>query len=60
MTMMALSWSKKLSALLRAITSRHNGDFYCLNCLRSFSTKNKLEFHKRVCENKYFCNLIFD
>ena len=25
---------KKFSALLR-ITSNHNGDFYCLNCLHS-------------------------
>ena len=26
---------KKLSALLRGITSKHNGDFCCLNCLPS-------------------------
>ena len=24
---------KRLSALLRGITSNNNGDFYCLNCL---------------------------
>ena len=24
---------KDLSALLRGITSTHNGDFYCLSCL---------------------------
>ena len=34
---------KKLSALLREITSKNNGNFYCLNCLHSFRTKNKLE-----------------
>ena len=39
---------KKLSALLRGITSKSNGDFYCLNCLHSFRTKNKLELHKRT------------
>ena len=33
---------KRLSALLRGITSKNNGDFYCLNCLHSFRTKNKL------------------
>ena len=55
---MALSCSKKLSALLREITSKHYGDFYCLNCLHSFTTKNKLKSHKRVCENKNFCNII--
>ena len=34
---------KKLSALLRGITSKHNGNFYCLSCLHSFARKNKLE-----------------
>ena len=48
---------KNLSALLRGITSK-NGDFYCLNCLHSFKTKNKLESHKKVFENKDFCNVI--
>ena len=27
-------------------------DFYCLSCLYSFRTKNKLESHKKVCEKK--------
>ena len=51
---------KKLSALLRGIASKYNGDF-CLNCLHSFRTKNKLELHKRVCEKKDFfkCNYAF-
>ena len=49
---------KKLSALLIGITSKHYDDFYCLNCLYSFRTENKLESHKKVCENKYFCNVI--
>ena len=42
---------KKLSALLRGITSKHVGDFYCLNCFHSYSTKDKLKKHKDVCEN---------
>ena len=29
-----------------------------MNCLHSFRTKNKFELHKRVCENKDFCNVI--
>ena len=33
-------------------------DFVFLNCLHSFRTKNKFEPHKRVCENKDFCNVI--
>ena len=50
--------TKKPSALLRGITSKKNGYFYCLNCLHSFRTKNKLESHKKVSENKDFCNFI--
>ena len=46
---------KKLLALLRGITSKHYGDFYCLNCLHFFGTKNKLEEHKRISGNKDFC-----
>ena len=52
---MTLSCSKKL---LRGITSKHHGDFYCLNCLHSFQTKIKLESHKEVCENKDFYNVV--
>ena len=32
---------KKLSALLRRITSKHHGDFYCLNFLHFFATEKK-------------------
>ena len=53
---MALPCSKKLSALLRGITSKHPGDFYCLNRIHSFATGKKLESHKKVCENNVFCN----
>ena len=48
---------KKLSALLRGITSKHFGDFYCPNCLHFFRIKNKLESQKKASENKDFCNL---
>ena len=44
--------------MLRRITSKNNDDFYCLSCLYSFKTKNKLETHKKVCENKDCCNEI--
>ena len=46
---------KKLSTLLRRITSKHHGDFYCLNCLHSCRTENKLKSHKKRCKNKDFC-----
>ena len=49
---------RKLSALLHGITSKHKGDFYCLNCLHSFRTENKLKYHKKVCENKDFCGIV--
>ena len=32
---------KKLSALLRGITSQHHDNFYCLNCFHSFATKKQ-------------------
>ena len=47
---------KNLPGLLRGITSSHKEDFYCLNCFRSYRTKNKLEAHKKICENHYYCN----
>ena len=52
-----MALSCKLSSLLRGITSKHLGDFYCLNCFHSFATENKLQLYKRASENKDFCNL---
>ena len=49
---------KKISTLLRGITSKNNGEFYCFICFHFLRTKNKLESHKKVCENKDFCNVI--
>ena len=46
---------KKLSALLKRITSSHKGDFYCLNCFHSYSTENKLKRHENVCKNHDYC-----
>ena len=47
----------RLSGLLRGITSSHNGDFYCLNCFRVYTTKNKLKAHKKICENHDYCHV---
>ena len=33
---------KDLLALLHEITSKHKGDFDCLNCLHSFRTENDI------------------
>ena len=48
---MVKSGVKGLSVLLRRITLNHNGDFCCLNCFHSYSTKNKLEKHEWVCND---------
>ena len=49
---------KKSSALLRAIMSKNNGTFCCLNCLYSFRTKIKPESLKKLCQNKDFCGAV--
>ena len=48
---------KKLSTLLYEVTSKYMGDFYCLNCLHSFRTENKLKSHEKVCKNKGSCEI---
>ena len=39
---------KNISGLLRGITSNHNGDFYCLNCFHSYTSKRKLKKQKSM------------
>ena len=39
---------RRLSALLRRITSNHNGDFYRLNCLHSYRTKNMVTAEEKT------------
>ena len=46
---------KSLPGLLKGITSNHKEDFYCLNCFCAYTTKNKLEEHKKICENHEYC-----
>ena len=49
---------KKLSALFRGITSNNNGDFYCINCLHSYRTENKLKRHENACKNYDCCYVV--
>ena len=50
---------KRLSALLRGITSKHQGDFYCLNCLHSFATFCcKINFNEKLCKKKDLCGIV--
>ena len=46
---------KRLSALLKGISSNHVGDFYCLNCFHSYRTKNKVKKHERVYNDHDYC-----
>ena len=48
---------KNLSGLLKGVTSNHNGEFYCLHCFHSYSTKIRLEAHKKICENYDYCHV---
>ena len=44
-----------LSGLLQGNSSNHRGDFYCLNCFNSYTTKNKLKEHEEICNNHNSC-----
>ena len=46
-----------LSVLLQGNSSNHRGNFYCLNCFNSYTTKNKLKDHEEICNNHNSCNI---
>ena len=46
---------RSLYVLFCKIISNNEEDFYCLNCFHSYSTKNRLNKHKDVCENHDYC-----
>ena len=48
---------QNLSALLRGKSSNHHGDFYCLNCFNSYSTKNRLKEHEELCNKHDSCHI---
>ena len=39
-----------LSTLFRGKTSKHDGDFYCLNCFCLYRKENKLKKQKKYVE----------
>ena len=52
--------NKKLSGLLKGITSNHDGDFYCLNCFHSYTkttTKKDLKSIKGYVKTMIFCHV---
>ena len=54
---LSLSCSKLL-VLLRKAISKNTDDFYCLNCLHSLRTQNKIKSHKKIYENKDLFGII--
>ena len=40
-----------LYGLLLGNSSNHKGDFYCLNCFNSYTSKIKLKEHEEICNN---------
>ena len=46
-----------LSALLQGNSSNHEGDFYCLNCFNSYTSKNELKEHEEICNNHDSCRI---
>ena len=49
---------KKLSALLRTITSKHDGICYCLDYLHSSKTKRNLKYHGKAYKSKVFSEIV--
>ena len=48
---------KRISALLRGITSNNHGDHYCRNCLNSFRTKEVYKIHVEACKDHDYCHV---
>ena len=46
-----------ISTLLVGKLSNRHGDFYCLNCINSYNTKNKLKEHEEICNNHNSCRI---
>ena len=44
-----------MSALLEGKSLNHHGDFYCLNCFNSYTSKNKVKEHEEICNNHNSC-----
>ena len=49
---------KSIPTLIRGVSFKHNGDFYCLNCFHSYRTSKKLKKHEKICINHDFCQII--
>ena len=45
---------RSISGLLRGITSKRNGDFYCLNCFHLYTSEKKLRKHEKYVKTMLF------
>ena len=45
---------KNIPALLRGVSSTHDGDYYCVNCFHSYRTESSLKKHEELCANNNF------
>ena len=48
---------KSFSVLLRGITWKHDGCFYCLNCFHSYIKNENLKNHEKICKNYDHCHV---
>ena len=55
---MRLSCGKQTIYSIERSNMKHHGVFYCLNCLHSLRTENKLQCCEKACKNKYFCRIV--
>ena len=49
--------TKAFSRLMRNISSKHKGDYYCYGCFNSFRTQSVLEKHYTTCKGNSFCQV---
>ena len=47
--------AKNLPSLFRGKKSTNDGDYYCVNCLHSFRTENKVKAYENICKNHDNC-----
>ena len=46
-----------LPASFKAKLSNHHEDFYHLNCFNSYTTRNNLKEHEKICHNHDSCHI---
>ena len=49
--------ASNLPALLLGKSSNHQGDFNCLNCFSSYTTRNRLKEHEETCNKHGSCHI---